>query len=292
VSAVQLIPITKIRILNPRARNKAKFKEIVTNVSRVGLKKPITVCPRAGSGGEYDLVCGQGRLEAMISLGQTHIHAIIVEATPEDRYIMSLVENVARRPPDTLDLVRGIAELEKRGYNPGQIAEKVGVTEPWVRGILRLHAKGEEVLLAAVERGDLPVNVAVEIAWAKDSDVRRCLAEAYEREEIRGKEIAKARAIVERRLAKGAKMRASSGSPKQPRKKLSTDDLVKTYKRSIQRQAQLVKRAHACESMLRIVHGGLRELMKDEHFVTLLRAERLDKMPKPLVEQVQQREAR
>lgn len=290
MSTVQLIPINKIRVLNTRARNKAKFNEIVANVSQVGLKRPITVCPRPGSGGEYDLVCGQGRFEAMIQLGQTHIYAMVVDASEEDRYIMSLVENMARRHPGSLDLVRGIAELEKRGYTPAQIADKIGVTESWARGILRLHAKGEEVLLAAVERGELPINVAVEIAWAKDQDVRRCLAEAYEREELKGKEIAKARAIVERRLASGKKTR--SGNGKHPRKKMSTDDLVKTYKRSIQRQALLVKRAHACESMLRIVYGALRELVKEEHFVTLLRAERLDKMPKPLAEQVHQRGAR
>ncbi len=150
-----MIAINKIRVLNPRARNHANFAEIVTNVSKVGLKKPITVCPRAGSGGEYDLVCGQGRLEALARLGQTHVPALVVEATPEDRYIMSLVENIARRHPDSLDLVRSIAALEERGYNPAQIADKVGVTEKYVRGLLRLHAKGEEVLLAAVERGEL-----------------------------------------------------------------------------------------------------------------------------------------
>ena len=231
MSTVQLIPINKIRVLNTRARNKAKFNEIVANVSQVGLKRPITVCPRPGSGGEFDLVCGQGRFEAMIQLGQTHIYAMVVDASEEDRYIMSLVENMARRHPGSLDLVRGIAELEKRGYTPAQIADKTGGTESWARGILRLHAKGEEVLLAAVERGELPINVAVEIAWAKDQDVRRCLAEAYEREELKGKEIAKARAIVERRLASGKKTR--SGNGKHPRKKISTDDLVKTYKRSI-----------------------------------------------------------
>ncbi|MBX3218947.1 MAG: ParB N-terminal domain-containing protein [Labilithrix sp.] len=290
MSTVQHIPINKIRVLNTRSRNKVKFNEIVTNVSQVGLKRPITVCARAGSGGEYDLVCGQGRFEAMIQLGQTHIYAMVVEASEEDRYIMSLVENMARRHPGSLDLVRGVAELEQRGYSPAQIAEKIGVTETWARGILRLHAKGEEVLLAAVERGELPINVAVEIAWAKDQDVRRCLAEAYEREELKGKDIAKARAIVERRLASGKKTRSSSS--KHPRKKMSTDDLVKTYKRSIQRQALLVKRAHACEAMLRIVNGAVRELLKDDHFVTLLRAEQLDKMPKTLVEHVHQRGAR
>jgi ParB family chromosome partitioning protein len=286
---VQMIAIAKIRVLNPRARNKAKFGEIVTNVSKIGLKRPVTVCPRAGEALEYDLVCGQGRLEAFQKLGQTHVPAIVRDATSEERYLMSLVENIARRPPDSLDLVRGIADLEKRGYNPGQIAEKVGVTETYVRELLKLHAKGEEKLLAAVERGDLPITVAVQIASAKDGDVKRCLAEAFERGELEGKAIARARLLVERRLTSGKK-KNSLGPGKH--KRMSTDDLVKMYKRSMQKQAQLVKRARICESMLRLVCGALRDLATDEHFVTLLRAEKLDKMPKYLADQLKEKVSR
>lgn len=282
--------VPTIRVLNPRARNRVKFAEIVTNVSKVGLKKPITVCTRPGSGGEYDLVCGQGRLEALAKLGQTHVPALVVEATPEDRYIMSLVENIARRQPDSLELVRSIAALEDRGYTPAQIAEKVGVTEKYVRGLLRLHAKGEELLLAAVERGDLPIHVAVEIATAKDGDVRKCLAEAYERGDLKGKAVSRARALVERRLANGKRTRGGKG-PRTAQKRLSADELVRAYKRSTQKQALLVKRAQVCESMLRIVGSALRELIQDDHFVTLLRAEKLDKMPKYLAEQMKLRGA-
>jgi ParB family chromosome partitioning protein len=286
MTAVQMIPISTIRVLNPRARNKAKFSEIVTNVSKVGLKRPVTVCPREGKDGEYDLVCGQGRLEALTRLGETHVPALVREATAEDRYLMSLVENIARRPPDSLDLIRGIAELEQRGYAPAQIAVKVGVSDTYVRELLRLHAKGEEMLLAAVERGDLPITVAVEIAAAKDGDLKRCLAEAFERGELDGRAIARARMIVERRLNKGKKNgRGGSGQ----HKRITTDDLIKTYKRSVQKQTQLVKRAQICESMLRIVCCAVRDLTKDEHFVTLLRAEKLDKMPKYLAEQLKGR---
>lgn len=290
MSTVQMLPINKIRVLNPRARNRAKFGEIVTNVSKVGLKKPITVCPRPGSGGEYDLVCGQGRLEALANLGQTHVPALVVQATPEDRYIMSLVENIARRQPDSLALVRSIAALEERGYTSSQIAEKVGVSDTYVRGLLRLHAKGEELLLAAVERGDLPIHVAVEIAATKDGDIKKCLAEAYERGDLKGKAVSKARALVERRLSNGRRSR-SAESGRTGKKRLSADDLVRTYKRSTQKQALLVKRAQVCESMLRIVGSALRELTQDEHFVTLLRAEKLDKMPKYLADQMKRRGA-
>lgn len=289
MSAVQMIPVLKIRVVNPRARAKAKFGEIVANVASVGLKKPITVCPRAGSGGEYDLVCGQGRLEAFKNLGQTHVPALVVDATEEDRHIMSLVENIARRPPDSLDLARNIAALEERGYTAAQIATKVGVCDKYVRDLLRLYAKGEEVLLGAVHRGEIPIGIAVDIAMAKDDDVKRCLAEAYERGDLKGKAVAKARAIVEGRLSGGRRLLRTSGGKY---KKLSADDVVKAYKRSAQKQALFVRKAQACDSMLRIVCSALRELLEDDHFVTLLRAEGLNKMPKYLAERVKQRGSR
>ncbi len=94
---VRMIPIDKIHIVNPRARGKAKFKEIVANISKVGLKRPITVSVRGGGDESYDLVAGQGRLEAYQALGQTEVPALVIDVPREDRYIMSLVENIARR---------------------------------------------------------------------------------------------------------------------------------------------------------------------------------------------------
>ena len=291
MTAIQMIPINKIRVLNPRARNKSKFAEIVTSMSTVGLKKPVTVAPRDSSGGAFDLVCGQGRLEALIKLGETHVPAIVKNVSLEDCYVMSLVENLARRTPDTLELVQDIAALEQRGYTPAQIVGKVGVTEGYIRGILRLHAKGEELLLAAVERGDIPLNVATEIAASKNEDVKRCLAEAYERGELKGKAVSKARSLVERRLA-GTRRGPRRGGPRNVDKTLSVDDVVRAYKRSTQKQAQLVRKAQVCDQLLRLVCGAVRELARDEHFVTLLRAEGLDKMPKYLADQLKLRGTR
>ena len=34
----QMIPIHKIHVLNPRARNKVKFREIAANITEIGLK--------------------------------------------------------------------------------------------------------------------------------------------------------------------------------------------------------------------------------------------------------------
>ena len=86
------IPIEKINILNPRERNRKIANEIKKNIEDVGLKRPITVSRRLDftDGKEYDLVCGQGHLEAYIANNQTEIPAIIIDADEEETLIMRL----------------------------------------------------------------------------------------------------------------------------------------------------------------------------------------------------------
>ena len=50
-SNLQMIPIDKIEVLNPRDRNGRIFDDIVGNIKNIGLKKPITVTPRKDGDG-------------------------------------------------------------------------------------------------------------------------------------------------------------------------------------------------------------------------------------------------
>src|SRR5258706_11324603 len=105
---VQMIPVSQINVLNPRSRNKIVFQSIISNISTLGLKKPITVARRSEpiEGKHYDLVCGQGRLEAFVALGQSEIPAILIDAPREECFLMSLVENIARRNQSPVELLR------------------------------------------------------------------------------------------------------------------------------------------------------------------------------------------
>src|ERR1700749_2296758 len=162
---VELIELDRIEIVNPRVRNKKVFKEIVDNIATLGLKRPITVARRPGTGEpRYDLVCGQGRIEAFRLLNQTAIPAIVVDANSEDCMVMSLVENLARRQHRAIDLLRDLEGLKRRGYDEIDIAAKTGLTLEYVRAVVRLLETGEHRLLRAVESGHLPISVAVEIA--------------------------------------------------------------------------------------------------------------------------------
>jgi ParB family chromosome partitioning protein len=284
MTTVRMIPIDKVHILNPRARGKAKFKEIVSNISKLGLKKPITVSVRGGDAEGYDLVCGQGRLEAFQALGQKEVPAIVIDVPREDRYIMSLVENIARRKHTTMEFVREIAALKDRGYSVADIAVKVDMTEKYVRDLLRLHKHGEERLIVAAEKGQIPINVAVMIAQSDDAAVQRGLTEAYESGQLKGRALLKARSLIEERKSRGKMMRTRNGRAE--RRKVSTEDLVKAYKRETQRQQLLVKKARICEERLLFVTSTLKELFADEGFVNLLRAEQLDILPKYLAQQI------
>src|SRR5260221_1167504 len=178
---IELIPIAEISIPNSRSRNKLQFQSIVVNIDSVGLKKPITVSRRelASDGTRYDLVCGQGRLEALAALGQQHIPAIITAASREQQFLMSLVENIARRPPSNLELLREIRALRARGYKTHEIASKLGLPRTYIFGITKLLENGEEGLIAAVEARRLPVSIAVTISSGSSEEVQKALTDAY-----------------------------------------------------------------------------------------------------------------
>ena len=156
---VVMIPIDRITVINPRSRGAKKFKQIVDNIARLGLKIPITVAPDKSSGAEdrYILVCGQGRLEAYKAHGEIEIPAFVIEATQEDILLMSLAENLARRQHSPVELVREIGDLKDRGYGYSEIAEKIDLATSYVRGILTLLEKGEERLIQAVEKRQIPI---------------------------------------------------------------------------------------------------------------------------------------
>ena len=283
MSTIVMIPIFQVRLLNPRSRSKAKFSEFVRNISALGLKKPITVAPREEEPGTYDLVCGQGRLEAYQALGQTEVPALVRSVPKQDRYIMSLVENIARSKLTSMELVRELRTLRDRGYTHADIAAKVHISEGYVSMLLRLADNGEERLTRAVERGEIPIAVAMEIAVSDDAAIQQSLAEAYKSKQLRGKALIAARRLAEERRSRGKTMKSGGHREKS---KLTAEELVRTYRKETQKQRRLAKKARVTELRLVFVANALKRLLGDDNFINLLRAEKLDTMPEYLAEAV------
>jgi ParB family chromosome partitioning protein len=283
--SVEMIPVERITVINPRLRNKKIFKEIISNISEIGLKRPITVARRDDPDGpRYDLVCGQGRLEAYQALGQQDIPALVVDADTEDCLVMSLVENLARRQHRGIDLLHDIEGLKRRGYSEAAIAQKTGLTTEYVRGVLRLLKNGEHRLLRAVESRQIPVSIAVEIAEADDPQTQIILQQAYEKKLLRGRKLLAAKRLIEQRRRRGKGLQVNGARREQP---LSPNALVRAYREDVDRKRLLIRKAEATRGRLMFLTEALRKLFNEENFVTLLRAEGLDTLPRNLAARVQ-----
>jgi ParB family chromosome partitioning protein len=280
------IPVDRIQVLNPRSRTKAKFNEIVSNIKAVGLKKPIIASQRVDDEGEeyYAAGCGQGRIEAVRAMGHTEIPAFLVDATDEELLLTSLTENLARRHRSAVEQFWEIQDMKNRGYKNTEIALKTGLGVRHVCGILRLLQKGEQRLVQAVVRGQMPLTIAITIVREDDQATQRALTEAYEKKELRGERFMKVRQIIDQRRVRGRSVR--TGRRTKAESELTSRDLMRAYEEETRRQRSEVRKARLCETQLVFVVSALKTLFEDDNFVTLLRAEKLDTLPEFLADRL------
>jgi ParB family chromosome partitioning protein len=277
-----MLPISEINVLSSRARNKRQHQEIVDNIEAIGLKRPITVRKKEGSGEfRYDLVCGEGRLEAFHLLGETEIPAVVIDASDPECLLRGLVENIARRKPRPIEAMEEIGSLHKRGYTDAEIAAKIGSSAGWVSMIVALLERGEERLVAAVESGLFPLSFAVDVARSDSSEIQNVLMDAYESGKIKGKKLTAIRRLLDRRLKNATLSDSTMGRRTAPRR-ISTSDMLRLYQREAEKQRLLVKKSDYVQAKLLFVVEALKDLLADEGFMTLLRAEGLATMPRAL----------
>src|SRR6185437_13488803 len=181
-----------------------------------------------------------------------------------------------------IDLLHDIEGLKKRGYNDTTIADKTGLTVEYVRAVLRLLKNGEHRLLRAVEAGQIPVSTAVEIAAASDNETQTILQQAYEKKLLRGHKLIAARRLVEQRQRRGKGLKINGQNNKRRERPLSSNALILAYQEDVDRKRLLIRKAETTRHRLIFVTEALRKLFADENFVTLLRAEAIDTLPKNL----------
>jgi ParB family transcriptional regulator, chromosome partitioning protein len=284
---VVMIRVDSITVVNPRVRNRKVHREITENIQRVGLKRPIEVRVTSRDPDRYALVCGQGRLESYQLLGQTEIPAIVLDVDEETGYLMSVVENVARRTPLASETLAHVDTLRKKGYSDAEIGKKIGSTASWVNMVGTLLERGEKRLLCAAEAGHIPLHLAIDISRASDAEAQQLLLDAFNRKEIKGKKIAVIRRILEQRARVGKAASASSDKGYK-RRKLSSEDLLKLYQRDAEKHRAIQVKAERVSKSLLIVTQIFKELYADVDFVHMLQAEHLMTVPQPLVDAARQ----
>jgi len=281
---IALVPVERLRVLNPRTRNPYFFAQLVESIASVGLKRPITVAHggRDPDGDWYEVLCGQGRLEALKALGETGIPCSIVEASEIDRYLITLTENIARRRHSTSELLGGLQILRAKGYTTEEISKKTNLDDSYVNGILQLLEKGEQRLIQSVEKRVMPLWLAVEVARSPTEEVQAAMVAAYESKTLTGDQLLRVRRILSKREVSGKKL----GGRPAPREKPTPQRLLQTYKTEVRRQKMVVRNANLQEERLLLITSVLRRFLADEHFRTLLRAEGVKDIPEAVASRI------
>lgn len=114
VEQEQIIEIPIEKIVSPKIKARAWINPVkVESISRSakvhGIIQPILVVPL--DEGNYELVYGQHRIEAIKLLGQKQVKAIAKNLTQSERLEIALIENLQREDQNPIDETLGILNL-------------------------------------------------------------------------------------------------------------------------------------------------------------------------------------
>jgi ParB family chromosome partitioning protein len=279
---IEFIKIDEINILNPRTRNRLIEEEIRQNIEKVGLKRPrkVRMKEELSDGKKYDLVCGQGRLEAFIEAGEEYIPAIITNISAEDACISSLVENIARRHYSSVELVHKIKYLKDSGYNEQDIAHKTNLDKNYIHGIIKLLENSEIRLIKSVESGIMPLYIALKIITEEDSEVQKALIEAYENGNLGAAKLASIQKLLSQRKQYG------KGRAKISRNKtaITADELLEIYENNVKNKRKMINRATYVNNLLDMSAAALKKLFSDNNFINQIKVEGFAEIPKQIQE--------
>jgi hypothetical protein len=120
------------------------------------------------------------------------------------------------------------------------------------------------------------------------AETQAILQQAYEKKLLRGHKLIAARRLIEQRQrrGKGRKINGSQ-SGKRRERPLSSNALIRAYQEDVDRKRILIRKAETTRNRLIFVTEAIRKLIVDENFVTLLRAEGIETLPRNLAARIE-----
>jgi len=266
------VPIDQVKIINSRNRDKDQFDMNTESIESVGLMKPIRVNDKfIETTGFYELICGEGRLLAHKQLGKTEVTAEIVTCTRKEALLQSLIENIARTKPESMDFARELKRLHDEGCDYSQIAKIACKSEEYIRSIIKLVEQGEDRLIHGVESGTFPMKFAIQVAATDDSQIQGVLMDAFAEGLVTTLNFGQARRIISARAKKSKKSPAS--------RTYTVNQLQQDIAETTRAKSSFVREAKSKENRFLTLLAGINTLLEDTELVELLAKNKLDKRP-------------
>jgi ParB family transcriptional regulator, chromosome partitioning protein len=266
------VPIAKVKVINSRNRDKEQFDMNVESIESVGLMKPIRVNDKfLETTGQYELICGEGRLLAHQQLGKANVMAEVVTCTRKEALLQSLIENIARTKPESMDFARELKRLHDEGLDYKQISKIACKGEEYIRNYIRLVEQGEERLIQGVESGIFPIKFAIQVASTEDSQIQGVLMDAFAEGLVTTNNFGQARRII------AARAKLSKKTPS--KSDYTVNQLQADIAESTRVKTSFVREAKSKENRFMTLLTGVNTLFQDAALVELLGKHKLDKRP-------------
>ncbi len=266
------VPIERVKVINSRNRDKEQFEMNVESIEGVGLMKPIRVNDKfLESTGVYELICGEGRLLAHKQLGKTKVLAEVVTCTRKEALLQSLIENIARTKPGSMDFARELKRLRDEGWEFPRIAQVACKSEHYIRDYIRLVEQGEERLIHGVENGIFPIKFAIQVASTEDSQIQNVLMDAFDAGLVTTTNFGQARRIISARAKQSKKSPAS--------RDYTVGQLQQDIAETTRVKTSYVREAKSKENRFMTLLSGVNTLFRDAGLIELLKKQNLDRRP-------------
>lgn len=159
-SGVHDLPIDRIEAVPSQPRQAfatASLEELAASIRESGVLQPLLV---TREGERYRVIAGERRLRAARMAGLASVPVIVRQATPEDAFLLALIENVQREDLNPIEQARAYQRLtEDHGMTQEAVARRVGKQRSTIANSLRLLRLAPQVL-EAVASGRLAEGTA------------------------------------------------------------------------------------------------------------------------------------
>jgi len=179
-----IVSIDVARVIENKYQSRIYFDEekllsLAESIKKQGLMQPIVV---SLSGDKYQLIAGERRLRAARLAKIGKIPAIIRKASDEEKFELSLIENLQRENLNPIEEANAYRRLgEEFGLTQEQLAERLGKKRPVIANTLRLLKLPAEiknlVIGGALSEGHARAVVSLEDRKAQKQLVARILRE-------------------------------------------------------------------------------------------------------------------
>jgi ParB family transcriptional regulator, chromosome partitioning protein len=197
--------------------------------------------------------------------------AEVVTCTRKEALLQSLIENIARTKPESMDFARELKRLHDEGLDYKQISKIACKGEEYIRNYIRLVEQGEERLIQGVESGIFPIKFAIQVASTEDSQIQGVLMDAFAEGLVTTNNFGQARRII------AARAKLSKKTPS--KSDYTVNQLQADIAESTRVKTSFVREAKSKENRFMTLLTGVNTLFQDAALVELLGKHKLDKRP-------------